>query len=738
MLGSCGGGGTDGTGTADTAGAFALDKSLARAARVQALFDLNIQSGGPFPSDRFTVPDAGNRTGRRVNLPLPNCTTNPSDCNDLTVVNSMDGFNLLPRISIPFDGAIDPNTATSATVYLVELAQEGEDTIIANTVGINQVVWDPETLTLHVESDDLLRQTARYAVIVTDGILDTSGRRVKASHEFKRFIDLDDDDSNLGGELKEYRGVLIAALKALNPVGVSRDDVVVASVFTTATATATLENIRDYLKGSPPPAPVNFAIGPDGTRAVFARSSLQTITFRQQTGTATFNNVAVPLSVLDVMSPGSVGTIAWGTFVSPQFIGTDAVMSSPGTLGGLPTQFGEATLQLVLFLPSGTRPASGWPVVFLGHGGTTSIHAAPVWNLTGSLAAHGFAVIGINAVGRGFGPLGTLSIRRTDGTIVQIPAGGRSFDQNGDGLIANVLSQEGAAATAPNLIVGQRDGVRQTAIDYMQLLREIQAGVDVDGDGSVDLDASNILFLGNSFATGYETCFLAVEPEVRIAVIGSPGALPGRPDLLTKRPSGRTLVGAWLADRTPSLLNDAYGLTTWGGIPVTAPFYNENMPLRDVPPVTNTIPGAMAIQEHFDRIEWVQASNDFATQSRHLVVEPLPGVPAKTVLVLFAKGDLTAPNPRSSALVRFGQLRERTIYYRNDLAFAEDPTVPKNPHTFLQPIAGAGIAAQVARGGQLTIAEYLASGGTVINHPTPTRFFEFPIEVLPEDFSFIP
>jgi hypothetical protein len=433
-----------------------------------------------------------------------------------------------------------------------------------------------------------------------------------------------------------------------------------------------------------------------------------------------------------------VGTIAWGTFVSPQFIGPDAVMSSPGTLGGLPTQFGEATLQLVLFLPSGTRPASGWPVVFLGHGGTTSIHAAPVWNLTGSLAAHGFAVIGINAVGRGFGPLGTLSIRRTDGTIVQIPAGGRSFDQNGDGLIANVLSQEGAAATAPNLIVGQRDGVRQTAIDYMQLLRVIQAGVDVDGDGSVDLDASNILFLGNSFATGYETCFLAVEPEVRIAVIGSPGALPGRPDLLTKRPSGRTLVGAWLADRTPSLLNDAYGLTTWGGIPVTAPFYNENMPLRDVPPVTNTIPGAMAIQEHFDRIEWVQASNDFATQSRHLVVEPLPGVPAKTVLVLFAKGDLTAPNPRSSALVRFGQLRERTIYYRNDLAFAEDPTVPRDPHTFLQPIVGAGIAAQVARGGQLTIAEYLASGGTVINHPTPTRFFEFPIEVLPENFSFIP
>jgi Bacterial virulence factor lipase N-terminal len=704
---------------------------------VHPRFDLaSSVNGSPFPSDLYTVADASNRTGRRVNMPLPDRSTHPSDYDDLTVINTLDGFNLLPRVSIPFDGSIDPSSVSSATVYLVELAQVGKDTIVANTVGINQIVWDPATLTLHVESNDLLREGARYAVIVTGGILDTSGQRVKASPEFKQFID--DDDSTLPAELEEYRAKALAALKALKAVGVHRGDVAVASVFTVETATSALEAVRDHLKSSPPPATVNFAIGPGGSRAVFARSSLQTITFRQHTGTDMFNNVAVPLSVLDVMSPGSVGTIAWGTFVSPQFIGTDAVMSSRGTLDAMPKQFGDATLELVLFLPSGTKPASGWPVVFLGHGGTTSIHAAPVWNLTGSLAARGFAVIGINAVGRGFGPLGTLIIKKTDGTTVEINAGGRAFDQNGDGLIANVLSQEGAAATAPNTIIGQRDAVRQTAIDYMQLVRVIQAGIDVDGDGSVELDTSNMVFLGNSFATGYETCFLAVEPDVRVAVIGSPGALPGRPDLLTKRPSGRTQVGAWLADRTPSLLNDAYGLTTWGGIPVTAPFYNENMPLRDVPPVTNTIPGAMAIQEHFDRIEWVQASNDFATQGRHLVVEPLPGVPPKTILVLFAKGDLTAPNPRSSALVRFGQLRERTIYYRNDLAFAEDPTVPKDPHTFLQPIAGTGIAAQVARGGQTTIADFFVSGGTTINQPLPARYFEFPIDVLPEDYSFIP
>jgi hypothetical protein len=734
MLGSCGGGGTDGTGTADTAGAFALDKSLARAARVQALFDLNIQSGGPFPSDRFTVPDAGNRTGRRVNLPLPNCTTNPSDCNDLAVVNTMDGFNLLPRISIPFDGPIDASTVSSATVYLVELGQSGADTIVANTVGINQIVWDPETLTLHVESNDVLRQTARYAVIVTNGILDTSGRRVKASQAFKQIVN-DEEDPHLAAELQPYRAAPNATPDALEAVGVDRETVVAVSVFTTETATATLENIRDHLKGSPAPAAANFAIGPGGLRAVFARTSIQSITFRQQMSTTSFVNAAVPLAVLDAYTAGVVGTVAWGTYVSPQFVDSNPVMTPHGTLGGMPTQLSDATLEFVLFVPSGTRPAAGWPVAFLGHGGTTNIHTAAVWNFASSLAAHGFASIAINAIGRGFGPLGTLRIQLTNGTLVEINAGGRTIDQDGNGVYVN---QEGAAARAPNLIVGQRDSVRQVAIDYMQLVRLIQAGIDVDDDGSFDLDASNMVFLGNSFAVGYEMCFLAVEPDVGIAAVGSPGGLPGRPDLLSMRPSGRTMVGTGLAARTPSLLNSAYGLTSLGGIPATAPFYNENIPLRDLAPVINDIPGAMAIQEHFDRIEWVQASSDAATQAPHLQFEPLTGVPAKSILVLYAKGDLTAPNPRTTALVRAGVLREKTIFYRNDIAFAENPSGPKDPHTFLQPLTTTGIPGQVARGGQKTIAEFFVSGGTTINHPEPARFFEFPIVVMPEDYSYIP
>ena len=720
---------------------FTLTSSAVRAdpsPAVHPRFDLASVSGAPFPSDLHTIADPRNRTGRRVNMLLPDCSTRPSDCNDLAVVNTMDGFNLLPRISVPFDGDIDPESVSSKSIFIVELAQEGEKAIVGNPVGINQVVWDPATLTLHVESDELLRQTARYAVIVTNSIRDTSGRPVQASDAFDDFRHDLNHGQTKSEELKEYRKALITTLAALERWGVSRRDVVALSVFTTQSATATLENIRNHLKNSPPPAPANFAIGPDGSRAVFAVSSIQSITFRQQMSTTSFVDAAVPLAVLNAYSAGVVSTIAWGTFVSPQFVDSNPVMTSHGSLGGVPTPLSDATLEFVLFVPTGTRPAAGWPVAFLGHGGTTNIHTAAVWNFASSLAAHGFASIAINAIGRGFGPLGTLRITKTaaaGGTTVVINAGGRTIDQDGNGVYVN---QEGAAALAPYLIVGQRDSVRQVAVDYMQLVRVIQAGVDVDNDGSFDLDAAHMVFLGNSFAVGYEMCFLAVEPDVGIAAVGSPGGLPGRNDLLSLRPSGRTMVGTALAARTPSLLNSAYGLTSLGGISTTAPFYNENIPLRDLPPVTNTIPGAMAIQEYFDRIEWVQASSDAATMAPHLEFEPLTGVPAKSVMVLYAKGDMTAPNPRTTALVRAGVLREKTIFYRNDVAYAEDITVPKDPHTFLQPLTTAGIPGQVARGGQTTIADFFASGGTSINQPEPARFFELPIQVMPEDYSYIP
>jgi hypothetical protein len=216
----------------------------------------------------------------------------------------------------------------------------------------------------------------------------------------------------------------------------------------------------------------------------------------------------------------------------------------------------------------------------------------------------------------------------------------------------------------------------------------------------------------------------------------------------------RNTVGAPLAARTPSLL-DSPGVTRIDGVSFSSPFFDENLPLRDgVPltvgladgtsrvirsPVINTVPGATAIQEVLDDAVWASQSANPVAYAPHLRQDPLPGVPAKSVIVQFAKGDLIDPNPATTAMLRAGGLADRATRFRNDLAFAEDPSVGKNPHQFMLHTELPGLAGMIARGAQEQIATFFESDGQEVIQPEPARFFETPIQgTLPEGLDFIP
>ena len=62
-----------------------------------------------------------------------------------------------------------------------------------------------------------------------------------------------------------------------------------------------------------------------------------------------------------------------------------------------------------------------------------------------------------------------------------LPSGGRGIDQDGNGTID---STEGVSAVGAQSLIGNRDGLRQTVIDLMQLVKVLQGGVDVNGDGT--------------------------------------------------------------------------------------------------------------------------------------------------------------------------------------------------------------------------------------------------------------
>jgi hypothetical protein len=104
------------------------------------------------------------------------------------------------------------------------------------------------------------------------------------------------------------------------------------------------------------------------------------------------------------------------------------------------------------------------------------------------------------------------------------------------------------------------------------------------------------------------------------------------------------------------------------------------------------------------------------------------------VLFLTAYGDQTSPNPSTTAIVRAGDLADRTVYYRHDLYLASKQNFPlANPHGFATNLA----FGEIALGVQDMVGKFFFSDGAVLTVPEPSQFFEFPIVLpLPESLNY--
>ena len=260
----------------------------------------------------------------------------------------------------------------------------------------------------------------------------------------------------------------------------------------------------------------------------------------------------------------------------------------------------------------------------------------------------------------------------------------------------------------------------------MQVVRVIQGGVDVDNSGFAALDANRIYYVGQSLGGTYGTVLLGIEPDIKAGVLNVPGGT--FIDIARLSTSSRPLLIQFLGSRVPSLLNV-------GGVD-----FNDNMPLRNQPPVINMVPGAMDIQKVEDIGNWLEQAGDAVAWASFIRKSPLADQTAKPVIIQFARGDKTNPNPTTTAIIRAGDLADRATLFRNDLAFLADPSFPKNPHTFLTNLAEAPPVAAVAIGAQTQIGVFLATNGALTIDPDgPGPLFEVPVVgPLPEDLAFIP
>ena len=134
------------------------------------------------------------------------------------------------------------------------------------------------------------------------------------------------------------------------------------------------------------------------------------MTFNRQTKVARPARVAgaLPVAALGIAGP-TVGTVAYATYRSPEYLTPGKYIPPTPTLTGAPAPQGQADIVVQMFLPAGPKPAGGWPVAIYGHGFTDSSYGT-TFTLPSVYASAGLATVSINVVGHGGGALGTLGV----------------------------------------------------------------------------------------------------------------------------------------------------------------------------------------------------------------------------------------------------------------------------------------------------------------------------------------
>ena len=614
-----------------------------------------------FPANALTVRDDSQLTGRRLNLPLPNCTQQPSKCDELRLLNQLDGFDLDPRVAVQLDGP--PNLdELDRWNFHIERVSGGP------RIRMNRFVYDPQTKQLFAQPRRQLREGTDYQVV--------------------------------------WNGEGPRSVKT----------------FTTMSATRVLRQMRRQLdtgrayRDAGLPAGnarrIRFNIIPEGGRAVFPVDDIAP----SPEGLVRYNHrfkgePLVEEAVIEVPA-ARVGAkyYAFGFFRSPQWVTANRFIPQTSTATQAPQVRRWQKVGVTMIVPNGTMPEGGWPTAIFGPGVTRTKY--DLFLAADANASRGVATVSLDPVGHAYGPKGKFAVT-TSGGEVRFPMFGRARDTNARGEFDSITNVGVPQQPHRLAAVALRDGLRQTAADTMALVRAIERGVDVDGDGAFDLRRDNVAIYAQSLGGIYGTMVTAVDNRVEVAALN----VPGGPivEIARLAPGFRPNVAYSLGHRRPSLLN--------GGLDC----FTESSPIWGAAPVTEPAQGALKIQAYASRSNWLSRAGSPEAFAPLLRFRQPASAPDKRFIYQFAYGDETVPNPTSFLLMRAGYMGDRVSYYRND----KTVTPQTNPHGFLlDPTVG---PAAPRDQGQAQILEFIVSNGeTVVDPDGPGPEWEVPIAVKRE------
>ncbi|MBN1945967.1 MAG: hypothetical protein JW797_09845 [Bradymonadales bacterium] len=565
----------------------------------------------------------------------------------------LDGWSAYSPVSAPFDGPLDRDTICMAILDPSHpdeaiLQPEGCDPISIYLVNstqfgaLPQVQWDYEervsgdqtTGHIHFLPVEPYRSGATYLAVMTEDLKGAGHEPVVESQVIyfsKSEVPLVDNEGNIENELlmpqpgqtmeeaqataqdlETLRRAYALPYLVLQNMGIDKASVVHLWGFTVQSITDPLMAMRQTLyegNGSDCPSPT--------TEVTLSCPPPDMAYLADACGTNPILSAETVYAALPGVPHDHIAGVTFGTITSANFLDPDTGRLAIDAEGNLSCSHEE--IWFTLALPD-NPPTTPYPVVIMQHGLLRSRH--DLLRVADYFAAEGYAVVGIDAVFHGARSHNLLDIfdNRTIG-VQPIPTAGADGipDCSGAGLLAaGPVAEEDDPlgcydADYPYSLAGSRDNFRQSVADMLQLTRALDAEdgfVELEG---VELDGIDIGFFGQSLGSELGVLYLAVEPEVRSAVLGGPAG--GFANIIHET-------------RSPQLGGLVSGLLEEQGIE------------RD----------SLAYWELLNTIQWMLDPADPINFARYVLREPLVEQEPKRLLLLWANDDEVFPLATMEAL----------------------------------------------------------------------------------------
>lgn len=543
----------------------------------------------PFPFDGLFAGSA-TPTLNIPNLPAP-----------LSDINQVDGFSTTASLFADVAGQLDYTTVPQHVVIIDTATGQalvpGTDFVVQNSLatsadpltGLQTPIAEQRSRILILFKKPLSPSTT-YLCAITKGIRNLQGGGVIASPEFTitasatpvaqqtnpLLAQLNDQQK---AELEALRSQLIhPAVQALTQLAkIPADQIVLAWTFTTESTTKTLDLLAQNAK----PGVIQVADTGLNTQSVLGSASpgaaeiyagITTVPYYLQVPTQ--SNPTAPLSGYwhaDPAKPDTnaefLGQIPCGAYAAGATVNGVTLKPSASTTVCFPTVDANTastqTIPVLVSVPRGVaKPSTGWPVVIFQHGITQN--RTNLFAVADSLAAAGFVGVAIDL------PLHGI----TDPTnpfyqnqlFANTPAAGlitgeRTFNLDLENNTTGAPGPDGKIDPSGTYFINlkslitSRDNNRQAVSDLLTLAQTVK-NLDLNGDGTPDVNPNAIRYFGHSLGAIVGTTFLGVDSGVGAGVLANPGG--GLAKLLDASGAFGPLISAGLAQAGVQQGSDDY------------------------------------------------------------------------------------------------------------------------------------------------------------------------------------